>query len=241
MDTSKYLDNMARTLGVVSLENARKLEDAGLSQSIGAGDYGYIEYKNRGNQAVFLVLFNNCFEFLNEINKGNTVIKAPKLDQLLAEIEKRLPLWLWVLSKEPTGAYNLGLWEHSSHCVCEFTANTPKEAAADALIWILGHTEEAPNMKFYYENTMGDTGIFSETDLIRAIYAAWNIEASLYILGSGVKKLIFAPWESNEFNSDLLKEYGYYMDDGDHVREIKDTKSGQVIKYEWSEVKQLFV
>lgn len=105
-------------------------------------------------------------------------------------------------------------------------------------------------MKFYYENNMGDYGVFEENDLIKAIYTAWNIEANLYLIKNKVRKihfnsisetckLIFAPWESNEFNSDLLKEFGYYMEDGDKYREIKDIKTGKVHRYKWSEVMDL--
>ena len=44
-------------------------------------------------------------------------------------------------------------------------------------------------MRFYYENGMGDSGYFSESKLIKAIYTAWNIEADLWLLNDGVKKL----------------------------------------------------
>ena len=44
-------------------------------------------------------------------------------------------------------------------------------------------------MKFLYENNVGDSGYFSEKDIIKAIYTAWNIEAALYLLNEGVKKL----------------------------------------------------
>jgi hypothetical protein len=94
-------------------------------------------------------------------------------------------------------------------------------------------------MKFYYENCMGDSGYFSEKDLVKAIYTAWNIEADLYLLNNEIEKLIFAPYEENEFNSDILKEYGYKMEYLGKCREIIDIKTNQVVKYNWSEVKQL--
>lgn len=109
-------------------------------------------------------------------------------------------------------------------------------------------------MKFYYENSVGDNGVFSEKDLIKAIYTAWNIEANLYLLNDeNVRKIkeikfygedknvkiVFAPWEGNEFNSDILEEFGYYMEDGKEEREIKEIKTGKIVKYDWSEVKQL--
>jgi hypothetical protein len=106
-------------------------------------------------------------------------------------------------------------------------------------------------MRFYYENNIGDSGYFSEKNLVKAIYTAWNIEACLYLLNTGVKKLdtnefmnkqaklVFAPYEDNEFNSDVLKEYGYFMEDGEEFREIREIETGKEVKYEWSEVKQL--
>jgi len=96
-------------------------------------------------------------------------------------------------------------------------------------------------MNFYYENNIGDSGYFSEDDLILAIFSAWNIEANLYLLDeeTNQEKLIFAPYEDNEFNSDLLEEYGYKMIDGDEYREIIDVKTGDVVKYDWDDVLDL--
>lgn len=94
-------------------------------------------------------------------------------------------------------------------------------------------------MKFYYENFMGDTGTFKERNLIKAIYMAWNIEADLYLLIDNDWQIIFCPSETNDFNSDLLKEYGYKIIDGEKYREIVEIKTGKIIKYDWSKVKKL--
>ena len=106
-------------------------------------------------------------------------------------------------------------------------------------------------MRFYYINGLGDSGHFSEKDLVKAIYTAWNIEADLYLLKEGTKKindyksfnkqakLIFAPYEENEFNTEILEEYGYKMEDRGSKREIIDIKTNEIVKYDWSEVKQL--
>jgi hypothetical protein len=106
-------------------------------------------------------------------------------------------------------------------------------------------------MRFYYQNGMGDSGHFSEKDLVKAIYTAWNIEAELYLLNDGVKKvnshqsfsgqckIVFSPLDDNEFNSEVLKEFGYKMEDGEEFREIIEIKTGKVIRHDWSEVKQL--
>lgn len=106
-------------------------------------------------------------------------------------------------------------------------------------------------MRFYYENGMGDSGYFSEDNLVKAIYTAWNIEADLWLLNDGLKKInehelrskqakiVLAPYEGNEFNSDILKPFGYKMEDREEYREIIDIKTNNIIKYHWSEVKQL--
>ena len=108
-------------------------------------------------------------------------------------------------------------------------------------------------MKFYYENCMGDKGYFTENNLVKAIYTAWNIEADLYLLSKDFNKkkqkypqqdsknckLVFCSVEGNEFNNDLLKDYGYKMEDGEELRDIIEISSGNVVKYDWSEVKQL--
>jgi hypothetical protein len=98
---------------------------------------------------------------------------------------------------------------------------------------------------------MGDTGYFSEKNLVKAIYIAWNIEATLWLLKDGLKKLeeskpysqqmkiIFSPWDNNEFNSEVLEPFGYKVEDMGEFREIIDIKTNKIIKYDWSEVKQL--
>lgn len=106
-------------------------------------------------------------------------------------------------------------------------------------------------MKFYYENFSGDSGYFSEKNIVKAIYTAWNIEADLYLINKGLSKInwnecmneqctiIFAPYEGNEFNSDVLKPFGYYMQDGETEREIRRLDNGNKEWYDWSEVRSL--
>lgn len=98
-------------------------------------------------------------------------------------------------------------------------------------------------MRFYYENHMGDSGHFSEKDLVKAIYTAWNIEADLHLVietdnstYQELRQMIFVPFESADFNSDLLKEFGYYVTDDWEIKRISDDMEE---KYDWSEVKQL--
>ena len=93
-------------------------------------------------------------------------------------------------------------------------------------------------MNFYYENYVGDSGYFQEDNLIKGIYTSWNIEANLYILNeeNNQAKLIFAPYEDNEFNSDLLEEFGYKMIDEEEEREIVNIKTDDVVRYDWDNV-----
>lgn len=94
-------------------------------------------------------------------------------------------------------------------------------------------------MKFFYENDCGDRGTFTEANLVKAIYTAWNIEADLYSWVDGDWQIIFCPTESNDFNCELLESYGYKMIDGEKYREIIDIKTNAIIRYDWSEVRQL--
>lgn len=101
-------------------------------------------------------------------------------------------------------------------------------------------------MKFYYENNMGDSGVFKETNLIKAIYSAWNIQATLSLIQEYDKdtkstkvRLVFCPEMDNEFNSALLKDFGYYMEDEGEHRVIKKIKTDEIVKYDWSDVIQL--
>lgn len=107
-------------------------------------------------------------------------------------------------------------------------------------------------MRFYYENSNGNYGVFSEKDLIKAIYTAWNIEATLYIIPpkttlreieayQGYKncKLVFSPWDDNEMNNDLLEEYGYYVVDGEEEREIRRLDNNDMVWYDWKDVRSL--
>jgi hypothetical protein len=122
--------------------------------------------------------------------------------------------------------------------VCEYDSKEKAET------WIKENSDKlelckSNKMYFYYENNVGDVGTFEEDNIVKAIYTAWNIEANLYLYVNENWQIIFAPWESNEYNSELLESYGYKMIDADKYREIVETKTGKVIKYDWSEVKQL--
>ena len=57
------------------------------------------------------------------------------LAQLLAEIEARYP-YLWQVGRVENGRYKIALMDEGYN-VTSFDADTPEDAAADALIWIL--------------------------------------------------------------------------------------------------------
>jgi hypothetical protein len=94
-------------------------------------------------------------------------------------------------------------------------------------------------MKFYYENGLGDEGHFTEENLVKAIYTAWNIDADLYIWTDNNWQLVFSPLDGNELNSELLEPYGYKMIDTEETRELVNIKKGEIVKYDWDEIKQL--
>jgi|GEM_PF-4143433 len=99
-------------------------------------------------------------------------------------------------------------------------------------------------MKFYYENYFwGYKGTFEEEDLIKAIYSAWNIMASLYVVTEDdtIKyDLIFDPADyDDELNSELLEPFGYEMVEIGGYREVRDIKTKEIKGYEWSEVIKL--
>lgn len=83
-------------------------------------------------------------------------------------------------------------------------------------------------MRFYYVNGYGDSGYFTlkKTEIPKAIMSAWNIEAELSIVLGKISKyqercqLIFSSVDDNEFNNELLKEYGLYLKDGEKFREL---------------------
>lgn len=90
--------------------------------------------------------------------------------------------------------------------------------------------------RFIYENLMGDYLEFEENDLIKAIYIAWNIEANLYLVQDKSEKLIFSPIEDNDFNSELLSEFGYSLIDGKEEREIFNLKTKSIVKYDFKDI-----
>lgn len=85
-------------------------------------------------------------------------------------------------------------------------------------------------MKYYYANSYGDEGIIESENLVDAIYQAWNFEANLYNENG---ELLFAPWESNEFNSEILGKFGLRVIDTKMFRCLQNIETGEIYKAPW--------
>lgn len=112
---------------MISLETARKLKDAGLEWRPQRGDW----YYSGSNIEV------NIYVRPNE-KVPESIYYAPRLDQLLAEIEKRG--YRWDLFITAYGWYKLLLATPKKlyFDIDKFDGGSlPDEAAASALLWIL--------------------------------------------------------------------------------------------------------
>jgi len=154
---------------VISLETARKLKEAGLRWEPRAGDcffdlswtptYEVIKHVRRYEPEYKLIYSWEYFEdylsgkraFRLDKTSLNDTIFAPRLEQLLAEIVKRIPegtevgleywncMWQGIEMKWQLG---MGQDKDSYYYEHEFVADTPEEAAAQALLWILEQEKE---------------------------------------------------------------------------------------------------
>lgn len=115
----------------ISLDTARKLKDAGLKWEPETCDTYY--WPRKFNNPVQVM--HRDFDLLQKEQDTKGIVWAPRLSQLLAEIERR-ECW-YSLARESGGDnYSLLLWK--AHCGIEiFYATTADEAAAQALLWIL--------------------------------------------------------------------------------------------------------
>lgn len=112
---------------MISLEMARKLKEAGLEWEPKKGDWYWVF----GTNSIDLITIDR-----NDI-VPKSIIFLPSLDQLLAEIEKCAYEWCLEQARDK---YRLSLWFDQA-CVYEFRADTPEDAAAEALLWILSQKE----------------------------------------------------------------------------------------------------
>ena len=117
---------------MISLETAKKLRDAGLEWKPQEGDY--IRYFD-GNLISILTCGDVAFEDLKDC------IFAPRLDQLLSEIEKRGYWWEIGHRIVDVGKiHKYKIWvskKHQNNANRSLMSDSPEEAAAQALLWIL--------------------------------------------------------------------------------------------------------
>lgn len=122
---------------MLSLETAKKLKETGLEWEPKECDFYYRTW-NPGCSSEY-----TCREILTEdelesgLCKGDTF--APRLDQLLAEIEK---VFDWNIGSREfwpdKPKYCMGLFgDDGQYIKGQFYGHTPEEAAAEALLWIL--------------------------------------------------------------------------------------------------------
>ena len=122
---------------MLSLELVKRLKELGLGWEPQEGDFLY--YHTYGEESELGVISDSDMgehreESLDNIYTGEWIF-APRLDQLLAEIEGRGYGW----KLEKFHAYNLRrmqIYKINDLLGC-FEADSPEEAAAKALIWIL--------------------------------------------------------------------------------------------------------
>ena len=113
---------------MISLETAKKLKKAGLKWEAVSTDMYYKEFTSRTSKGYGFYSAHNM-----DISKDD--IFAPRLHQLLAEITKR---GKFVNLSGPYVRY--GKWYcrlGGSVADPEFHGDSPEEAAAQALLWIL--------------------------------------------------------------------------------------------------------
>jgi len=120
---------------MVSLELAKKLKDAGLTWSVTLYDFCY--YQERLCAILFAFIDKVIISPGFRVNTSECVF-APRLDQLLAEIERRnYELQLHMPCP------GLALFDADGDLLETFAAETPEDAAAQALLYLLEREKEA--------------------------------------------------------------------------------------------------
>jgi hypothetical protein len=119
---------------MISLELARKLKEAGLEWEPQMYDFFTMIILEKPIIACVTDKWTldsvrkEVLEF-----KGERRLFLPRLDQLLAEIEKRGYTWSLELTDE--GKYVINIFKGAQGVCCKI-ADSPEEAAAEALLWI---------------------------------------------------------------------------------------------------------
>ena len=122
---------------MVSLELAKKLKDAGLEWEPKKFDLYTAEFTN-GSSGIFSVLYDG--QNLESVT-GTEFIWLPSLSQLLAEIEGRGYWWDVSHGLVDDGVNKYRLTTSKKHNtsipLMIFNSETPEDAAASVLLWIL--------------------------------------------------------------------------------------------------------
>lgn len=128
---------------MISLEKAKALKEAGLAWEPERGDRYYAVGCANGEIKYIGLIDRLPFGYFCDI----VAVFAPSLSQLLAEIEKRGYCWKLYknYTKFLTGFYDIALYQKSAinqRYHTPFAVDTPEDAAADALLWILGQSHD---------------------------------------------------------------------------------------------------
>ena len=132
---------------MISLELAKKLKKAGLKWEPKACD-AYYWPSGVGDHPVLVM--HNDFDMLKKEQKTKGIVWAPRLEQLLSEIERRG--WEYQLHYNRHDGhpdllkYDCGLHrqiDDLNAITCFFVGHSADEAAAKALLWILRRERDA--------------------------------------------------------------------------------------------------
>lgn len=113
---------------MISLETAKALKDAGLKWEPEYGDWYHVERLGVNPQIVAIRDFNHTLIF----NGADLCTWLPRLDQLLAEIEKRNHDYRLSFSH---GLYTIKQW--GRYGSVDIPGKSPEESVAKALLRIL--------------------------------------------------------------------------------------------------------
>lgn len=116
---------------MISFETAKALKEAGLQWKPQIGDWFYTNHRRYVHMVIDL----------SELQVQEDYVFDPRLDQLLAEIDKRGYSWELSLDDVDVPPYAICLVMPTRNRKW-FTADTPEEAAAQALLWILRKGDE---------------------------------------------------------------------------------------------------
>ena len=118
---------------MITLETAKKLKDAGLEWS----------YTNTKRGDFYLAEFQDGTEGIFTIGSDGQNVQSdiivftflPRLDQLLTKIDGRM--YLWEIKSHMYKKYTVFVFSKENIDGKTISADTPEEAAAQALLWIL--------------------------------------------------------------------------------------------------------